>query len=190
MSPRALPVFMSLATRDRAEIAERMDRLDDVRSLPAVKRYLREFGLVDYWRETEGRFPSTRRGFDEICIERFPDGGGRQDVSIGGGTMPKWSADGRTRSYIKLTGGPVAVERVRVTGGASLDEPLAISEPTELFAWNYYATPLARSFFDMTADGRRFLLIARRAVGETVEPSRTILVQKWLEELEALVPVE
>jgi serine/threonine-protein kinase len=46
----------------------------------------------------DGRFiayTSTESGTDEVFVETFPPGGGRWQVTTGGGAGPVWSRDGR-----------------------------------------------------------------------------------------------
>src|SRR5437660_637289 len=38
---------------------------------------------------------STESGRSEVYVQRFPEGSGRQQVSVNGGTSPRWSPDGR-----------------------------------------------------------------------------------------------
>jgi Tol biopolymer transport system component len=137
-------------------------------------------------------YASDEKGFYEVYVERFPDGGGRQAVSIGGGKLPKWSEDGQSLSYLKLASGsgPISIDRVALSGGTAPDEPLIVARPVELFSWRYYSAENSQSFFDMSPDGERFLVISWAVIGESADPARTILVQNWTEELKRLVPVE
>jgi hypothetical protein len=133
-------------------------------------------------------YGSDETGTFEVYVQRFPEGGGRLPVTIGGGGFPRWSADGRALTYIGL-GGLVAtgMMRVSVTG---LDEPQSspvFGTPTELFSWQYYQEAHARSQFDMTADGERFLMITSDS---TDNETRLILVQNWFEELSRIVPTD
>jgi len=137
-------------------------------------------------------YDSRVGGVDEVYVEGFPGGGGRQPVSIGGGRFPKWDADGRSLTYLNWTRGdePVAVMRVSVAGGEALDQPLTLSEPTELFPWSFYLIGNSHSYFDMAADGERFLMITSSEADGAAQVFRTILVQNWLGELERLAPVD
>jgi len=133
-------------------------------------------------------YASTDRGFPEIYIERFPEGGGRQPVSIDGGRESKWSADGRSLTYVATARGtrPTGMVRVPISGGASPGDPLIVGEPVMLFPWEYYTGQNSMSVYAMTADAERFLIIAAASIGET-DTSRTILVQNWFTALEPLV---
>jgi Tol biopolymer transport system component len=47
---------------------------------------------------------------NEVYVETFPAGGGKQQVSSGGGRYPRWSADGRELFYINLLNKMVSVK--------------------------------------------------------------------------------
>jgi hypothetical protein len=138
-------------------------------------------------------YDSSLAGVDgEVYVEDFPSGGGRQPVSIGGGRFPKWDADGRSLTYLSWTYGddPGAVMRVSIAGGEAPGQPLVLSEPAELFPWRFYAIGNSYSYFDMAADGERFLMISSSEADGEAAAFRTILVQNWLGELERLAPAD
>jgi hypothetical protein len=133
-------------------------------------------------------YGSGVRGSPQIYVERFPDGGARQAVSIDGGLFPKWSADGQALTYVRIDSarGPDSMKRVTIAGEEAADQPLRIGEPTELFPWeNYYSPQASFGIFDMLPNGERFLLMSGRAQYD-VGLTRTILVQNWPTELEEL----
>jgi Tol biopolymer transport system component len=128
-------------------------------------------------------------GIFDIYVQRFPEGGSRLAVSVGGGQWPHWSADGRSLTYLRAEGAerkPVALMRVPVTGLGAATGSLTLGTPVQLFSWSYYS-PASGSPFGVTADGERFLLFANDPQGE---PDRVVLVQNWTEELKRLVPAK
>ncbi len=44
--------------------------------------------------------------------------------------------------------------------------------------------------YDISPDGKRFLMIKEGGPGDETEPTQLILVQNWLDELKRLVPVD
>ncbi len=135
-------------------------------------------------------YGSRETGSYEVYVQRFPDGGGRQQLSVGGGHTPKWSSDGHSLTYIRSqpSGPSVAVTRVSVTGGAGASEPLTFGNPVDLFPYNYFAQAGGQWLFDMTPDGERFLMNTGPG-GVVTGGQQLILVQNWFEELRRLVPV-
>ncbi len=106
-----------------------------------------------------------------VYVQRFPEGGGRQPVSFGGGERPRWSGDGRELFY--LDGSKMMA--------ATIDPgpPLKVGTPRELFD-----NPLL-SQYDVDPSGRRFLMIER---GETSPANKIHVIVNWVEELDQLLP--
>ena len=68
-------------------------------------------------------YTSDRTGNREIYVERFPELGGEQLISRGGGAYPVWSQDGRELFYQRpgtrrmVEHGPIAEDRSRCSPG-------------------------------------------------------------------------
>jgi hypothetical protein len=62
--------------------------------------------------------------------------------------------------------------------------------PTRLFEGRYFTTaPQAGRTYDVSPDGRRFLMLKPvRSPEQTAAPLSIIVVQNWFEELKRLVP--
>jgi hypothetical protein len=129
-------------------------------------------------------YASSETGTFEEYLQRFPDGGSVIPISIGGAAIQHWSADGRALSYLSIgTGGPVQLVRTSIEGLDQAGATPVIGAPVDLFPWRYYFVADARSHFDMSADGERFLVIAGDAPAG--EGNRLVLVQNWTQQLEA-----
>ncbi|HEV2297702.1 MAG TPA: protein kinase, partial [Candidatus Acidoferrales bacterium] len=113
-------------------------------------------------------YQSTEAGHPEIFALPFPRGNGKWLVSSNGGFWPRWSPDGKELFYIspdlKLMGAEVTDR------GTSLD----IGKVQELF--QTYPAFTATSFYDVAPDGKRFIIISRKAA-QSVEP--LTLVVNW-----------
>jgi serine/threonine-protein kinase len=124
-------------------------------------------------------YTSNETGQNEIFVVPFPNtGDARWAVSVGGGTEPRWSRDGRELFYRSGQDDMVAVP-VR-TG-----PPFSAGAPTVLFSGSDYLRSPVHPQYDVTPDGERFLLLRR--VGSSQE-SRLILVQNFFAELRRLAP--
>jgi len=114
--------------------------------------------------EDQGRFSSNGRwvayvsdqsGLSEVYVRGFTTDfssgsastGGSVLVSRGGGTAPRWRGDGRELFYLAPNGKMMAVE---VMAG----QDFQVGTPTPLFQ-----TPPGAIVGDVTADGKRFLLV-------------------------------
>lgn len=145
----------------------------------------RDFDNSDTVFSPDGRYVayrSTETGQGEVYIRPYPGPGGQQTVSVGGGQQPVWADNGelfyRDRTGERMIAVPVSTEPL-----------LKVGTPRQLFQGNYYNLPAGgspRPQYDVTADGKRFLMLETDA---TVRP-KLIVVQNWLEELKRLVPTK
>jgi Tol biopolymer transport system component len=112
----------------------------------------------------DGRFvayASNESGPAEVYVQTFPAGGGKWQISNGGGTQPRWRGDGRELFYMSpddsLHAVPVA------TSGAF--EP---GTPVTLFKRALARAPIPRNRFFPSADGQRFIVNVARETGQVV----------------------
>ena len=131
-------------------------------------------------------YESDSSGRFEIYVRPFPNvGDGQWQVSTGGGVQPLWARDGRELFYIAGDGSLMRVP-VQPVGQAWSAGP-----PTKLLAGGYYDGGRIRQsrHYDVTADGKRFLMIKDSGSGEAAPAPQTLtVVQNWHEELKRLVP--
>lgn len=119
-------------------------------------------------------FESQESGADEVYVAPFPKGG-RRRVSNGGGTAPRWKADGRELYYMAANGDIMAVT---VSG----TEPMELAVPIRLFpacggsAVQRPGPTGGRGWYDATADGTRFLMACG---GPTTNPSAITVSVDW-----------
>ncbi len=114
-------------------------------------------------------------GQREVYVQAFEPGkiapSARWQISTGGGTMPRWRRDGKEIFYLTLDGKMMAA---RVSDEGSSFES---STPEVLF---HATPPLLRSpsfEYDVTPDGRRFLMIEP---SEKSEYLPLTLVSNWM----------
>ena len=118
----------------------------------------------------------------EIYVRPFPDvSSGRWQVSTRGGTRVRWARNGQELFYVAPPG---ALMSVRVTRGVTW----TAGGPVKLFEGPYYygAPPNLGPAYDVSPDGRRFLMI--KGAGEAPAATSLVVVQNWTEELKRLVP--
>ena len=85
-------------------------------------------------------------------------------VSKGGGTNPRWRGDGKQLFYRNPGGQVMAVD-------VAADKTFQFGVPKRLFG-----APEAASSFDVTADGKRFLLVTQQSVST---PAPFTVVLNW-----------
>jgi serine/threonine-protein kinase len=127
-------------------------------------------------------YQSNESGRDEIYVRPFPDvTSGRWQVSNGGGTRPLWARNGRELFYYLEPG---TVITVPIESGATF----VAGTPNKALAGAYVA-PLEGRTYDVSLDGRRFLMLKNaETTNQTATTPRIIVVQNWFEELKRRVP--
>jgi eukaryotic-like serine/threonine-protein kinase len=135
--------------------------------------------------EEQGRFSpngrwvayvSNESGLSEVYVRGFSadfgngsaSTGGSVLVSRGGGTSPRWRADGRELFYLALNGKMMAAD---VAAG----NEFRAATPAVLFQ-----TPAGATLGDVTSDGKRFLLVAPTGASASV-PFTVVL--NWTSEI-------
>jgi eukaryotic-like serine/threonine-protein kinase len=121
-------------------------------------------------------YVSNATGQWEVYVTSFPTVTSTRLVSRGGGMEPRWAPSGRELFY-KSGNRLMAVD---VRPGAAF----AIGAPRPLFPLTGYRGAQNRQQYDVSPDGKRFLMIHERN-----DPSRShaIHVDNWFEELKAKV---
>ena len=120
-------------------------------------------------------------GRDEVYVSPFPDvNAGRRQVSTDGGRTPVWSRDGRELFYGTLEG---AVMSVRVQPGQTWQHEPAV----QVVGPGYFHAGEVHRTFDVSVEGRRFLMIKQNVTGDDL-PRSIVVVQNWTSELQRLVP--
>ena len=126
-------------------------------------------------------YQSNESGRDEIYVRPFPDvRSGRWQVSSGGGTRPLWNRNGQELFYYLAPG---VIWSVPVVPGSSFTAgtPAVVVEGA-------YLAPYSGRMYDVSPDGRRFLLIKQSREDKEPPPPQLIVVQNWVEELKRLLP--
>ncbi|HXG59494.1 MAG TPA: hypothetical protein VNL91_10765, partial [Thermoanaerobaculia bacterium] len=114
-------------------------------------------------------YSSNESGKNEIYVQRFPPaGGGKWQVSVGGGVAPFWKADG-TELFYRIGEKIMAVP-------VDASQTFEARAPVELFETRAVA-PVS---WAPSADGKRFLV--SRPVGDSAPTPITVIVN-WTEGL-------
>jgi serine/threonine-protein kinase len=122
-------------------------------------------------------FVSNESGREEIYILPYPGPGNKSLISTDGGREPVWSSDGRKLFY--RCGDKMMVVAIRTESG------LSIGTPNIVFQGDYVSYPGGGNSYDVSPDGRRFLMIKSE---EKTTLTRINVVLNWFEELRGLVP--
>ena len=121
-------------------------------------------------------YVSNESGRDEVYVQSYPDPRGKLAISTEGGREPMWSRDGRELFYrqgLQMIVVPVTTKPT-----------FTAEEPQLLFAGPYLTSPHI-SQFDVSNDGKRFVMIRP---DEESTSAQIHVVLNWFEELKRLVP--
>ena len=124
-----------------------------------------------------GRFvayASNESGRMEVYVRPFPEGGGRVTVSTNGGRKIRWSRDGKELFYVE--------GKTLIAVEVSTEGDFSIGKSTRLFEHPGLRPGINYAPYDVSADGKRFILV--EPITETGEiPKPTIrIVQNWFEQ--------
>ena len=121
-------------------------------------------------------------------VERFPEGGMRQQLSVGEGRFPLWSRDGRTVYY--QAGDSMMAVSVATTGA------LGIGRPRLLFRADFFLFGAGRHNADVGPNGRFAVVLASPPAGGNaatpaspaeILPGSVVLIQDWTNELRRIM---
>ena len=119
----------------------------------------------------------------QIYVQPFPDiSSGRWQVSTAGGTKPAWARSGRELFFIGTDGYLMAAP-------VSMTTSFTFGDPVKVLNTRYYSSQQFRTY-DVTPDGRRFLMVKESPSDPSGAAPRPniVVVLNWLEELKARVP--
>ena len=153
-------------------------RLSDSTQVPIVATPFSEYHPA---LSPDGRwvaYTSNESGTNEIYVRPFPEaGGGRWQVSNGGGVQPLWSPDGHELFFLDASSRLTAA-RVQTTPTFSVDGL------TPLFDASGYLLDFFHQSYDITPDGRSFIVArSRRQVGG--RGPQVVWAEHWFADIDA-----
>ncbi len=116
-------------------------------------------------------YQSDESSQPEVYVQSFQPvagAGGKWQISTGGGTAPIWRRDGKELFYLAPDGTIMSVD---IQAGSSFQAGVPRAFPVRAPA---FADALVR--YDVTADGRRFLVVT---AAEESGPSPIVVVTNW-----------
>ena len=123
----------------------------------------------------------------EVFVQPFPATGAKYQVSTGGGRTPQWSPDGRQLFYHEPAANRLIAVDIRTAPSFSVGKPAPLPIDGTVH-------PLAQRNYDVTPDGKQFVVIlpvSSGATDATRRPTQQInVVLNWFEELKTRVPIK
>jgi serine/threonine-protein kinase len=145
-----------------------------------------EFRLLNGELSPDGRwlaYESYESGQPQIFVRPFPGlDSDRWPVSATGGTRPVWSRDGKEIFYLD---GRNFLTAVAI---GHRGDTLSISRPEVVIDRAYFVSASQLRPYDVSPDGRRFLMLKAAATDTDLAAGRLVLVQNWFDELRRVAP--
>ena len=151
---------------------------DDRKPQPFLRTPYREYNPMLSPDNRWLAYASNETGDMQIYLLEYPDRGRKIPVSTEGGKAPVWSPDGRELYY--TSGSTLMVAQI------TPEPDFAIGTPKRLFEGSYNMGGNLGHGYDVSLDGKRFLMIKKSEDPEM----QLIHVQNWFEELKRLAPPE
>jgi len=123
-------------------------------------------------------YSSTESGRREIYLRPFPGPGGKWQISNDGGQEPLWNPRGGEVFY--RNGNKVMAVSVDLESGFRAEAPRV------LFEGPYRLTDASFPYYDVSPDGKRFLML--EPVGPETGVTQINVIFNWFEELKRLAP--
>ncbi len=135
-----------------------------------------EFSETNGQLSPDGRFlayNSNESGRNEIYVRSFPQGSGKRQVTANGGRQPLWRKDGGELFFIE--GETLTAVAVSTVGEFS------VGSPKPLFRLPRFPGMVIEYQYDVSADGRRFVIVEDVEDEQANRPSIHIVLN-WYEE--------
>jgi eukaryotic-like serine/threonine-protein kinase len=134
-------------------------------------------------------YTSDESGRSEVYVHPFPEvnSGKRMQISASGGDSPLWSPNGRELFY--RNGDSVMAVSVKMNPTFSLDTPHLLFQGS-YFSCNFHFVGNEYNPWDISPDGKRFLMIKESSSAAGAESQRINIVLNWIDELKQRVPVK
>ena len=113
-------------------------------------------------------YSSDETGRYEVYVTAFPSGEGKWQISSGGASLPRWRKDGKEMFYLSSD---LQMYAVKV---AAAGRTFTAGAPEKLFQTTAVTAP--GSSYDVTADGKRFLINTTIPTGA---PPSLVVVTNW-----------
>jgi serine/threonine-protein kinase len=128
-------------------------------------------------------YQSDETGRYEVYVRPFPEPGGRQQISTGGGTQPMWSPNGRELFFL------ASDRRIMVAGYSARGDSFTPSNPQ---GWSQKSLPQDAVAYDLAPDGKRLAVVlssAGTADQEQMATNSVTILLNFFDELKRRVPV-
>jgi eukaryotic-like serine/threonine-protein kinase len=121
-------------------------------------------------------YESTESGRREIYVRPYAEGGGKWQISTGGGRYVRWARSGRELFYLKDDGSLMVADVFAQERAFRSGTPRLLFKANPVLS-NHSTDTLLDIPYDVTRDGQRFLFTAR--VADAGEQTSLAIVLNW-----------
>ena len=126
-------------------------------------------------------YVSDESGRNEVYVQPYPTSGQKWQISTSGGREPVWSPNGSELFYRE-------VNNKMMVSDIKTAPSFTAAKPRVLFEGAYEGPLASRANFDITPDGKRFLML--QALDHGQSSAEIKVVSNWFTELQQHVPVK
>jgi Tol biopolymer transport system component/tRNA A-37 threonylcarbamoyl transferase component Bud32 len=124
-------------------------------------------------------YTSNESGSNEVYVRPFPaSSGGRWQVSVQGGQLPRWSRDGKRLYYVDQRSDLIAAEIAATPSFEVTRRETRFGNPNLLFDLYHQA-------YEVLPRDQGIMALAIRATGSAGNAPRLVLVENWFADLKA-----
>jgi Tol biopolymer transport system component len=151
--------------------------MKDRKAVPFLRTPFNEIGGISpdgHWMA----YFSNESGRYEVYVQPYPGPGGKWQISTDGGMDVRWSVNGRELIYRngdKMMAVDITTQPAFLAG-----------KPKMLFEGPYVPPSSNNSYYDVSADGQRFLML--KPTEQAQAATQIVVVQNWFDELKQKVP--
>ena len=151
--------------------------MKDRKAVPFLRTPFNEIGGISpdgHWMA----YFSNESGRYEVYVQPYPGPGGKWQISTDGGMDMRWSVNGRELIYRngdKMMAVDITTQPAFLAG-----------KPKMLIEGLYVPPSPNNSYYDVSADGQRFLML--KPTQQAQAATQIVVVQNWFEELKQKVP--
>jgi len=119
-------------------------------------------------------YTSDLSGQNEVYVRPFPPAEGQWKISISGGMAPRWKGDGKELLFVSSDNKMMSAPVLMATPGSN--PAFSVGTPTALFEVNIaHGSPDVLFEWDVTSDGKRFLVNAASNPGQPSSPLTVVV---------------
>ncbi|MBZ5536863.1 MAG: serine/threonine-protein kinase [Acidobacteriia bacterium] len=133
-------------------------------------------------------YQSNESGNFEVYVQAFPGPGGRWQVSLGGGRLPKWSRNGKELFYCTVDGKIMVTTYTASSDAFHADKPWLWSPGQFAVGPSFLGLGLGYRAFDLHPDGKRVAVLKASHTGDVPKVDKVSFIFNFFDEFRRKLP--